>query len=81
MFGTGCQNCRRVEANARQAVDELGMEAEIVKVEDFEDLIRRGITATPGLAINGETVSLGRIPSVEEIKETIQSSGAGAMDK
>ncbi len=74
VFGTCCQNCKKVEANARQAVKELGIKAEIVKVEDFGDLIKRGITATPGLAVNGEIVSLGRVPLVEEIKEMIQSS-------
>jgi small redox-active disulfide protein 2 len=73
IFGIGCESCRRLEENAKTAVRELGIEAEIIKVEDFEVLIRRGITATPGLAMNGEVISLGRVPSVEEIKELIGS--------
>jgi small redox-active disulfide protein 2 len=73
IFGIGCESCRRLEENARTAVSELGIEAEIIKVEDFEALIRRGITATPGLFMDGEVVSLGRVPSVEEIKELIGS--------
>ncbi len=74
IFGMGCENCKRVEENAKKAVKELGISAEIIKIEDFEALIRKGITATPGLVIDDEIVSLGRIPSVEEIKEILSSS-------
>ncbi len=72
IFGTGCENCRRLEANVRTAIGRLGIDAEIVKIEDFEAFIRRGITATPGMAIDHETVSLGRVPSVEEIIEMLR---------
>ena len=79
IFGIGCESCRRLEENAKMAVRELGLEAEIIKVEDFEVLIRRGITATPGLSIDGEIVALGRVPSVEEIKELIGTKKGGAI--
>ncbi len=75
IFGMGCSNCERLTKYAQQAVDELGVEAKIVKVEDFEMLIRKGITMTPGLVIDGEIRSMGRVPSVEEIKEMIQEAG------
>jgi small redox-active disulfide protein 2 len=75
IFGIGCINCERLRKYVQQAVDELGVEAQIVKVEDFEVLIRRGITATPGLAIDGEIRSMGRVPNAEEIKEMIQEAG------
>lgn len=67
IFGTGCANCKQLERNAREAAKELGASIEVVKVEDFEAFIRRGITATPGMAIDGELVLLGRVPSVDEI--------------
>lgn len=78
IFGIGCKNCKRLEENAKLAISELGIHAEIIKVEDFEMFIRRGITATPGLAIDGEVVSLGRVPGVEEIKELIRAKNGGA---
>ena len=73
IFGLGCSNCERLMNNAQRAVDELGIEAQIIKVEDFEMLIREGITMTPGLVIDGEIRSMGRVPSVEEIKEMIET--------
>lgn len=75
VFGTGCANCKQVEENARKAGVKLGIDLEVVKVDDFETFIRRGITATPGMAINGEIVSLGRVPPVDEIVEMLTSSG------
>jgi small redox-active disulfide protein 2 len=75
IYGIGCINCERLTVNAQKAVDELGIEAQIIKVEDFEMLIRKGITMTPGLVIDGEVRSMGRVPDVEEIKEMIKTDG------
>ncbi len=73
VFGLGCNNCERLMNNAQRAINELGIEAQIIKVEDFEMLIRKGITMTPGLVIDGEIRSMGRVPDVEEIKEMIKT--------
>jgi small redox-active disulfide protein 2 len=73
IFGIGCENCQRLEVKVRAAVKKLGIEADIKKIEDFETIIRKGITKTPGLAIDGRIVSLGRVPSVEEIIDMINS--------
>ncbi len=67
VFGPGCQNCKRVEANAREALAMAGVEAEIRHVTDFGEIRRRGILSTPGLAIDGKIVSAGRIPSSGDI--------------
>lgn len=75
IFGLGCENCERLKDNVQKAVDELNVEVQIIKVEDFEMIIRKGITKTPGLVIDGEIRSMGRIPSVEEIKEMIETVG------
>jgi len=81
IFGMGCANCERLTRYVQKAVEELGIEAEIVKVEDFEMLIRRGITMTPGLAIDGEVRSMGRVPSIEEIREMIEETRQGKGSK
>ncbi len=75
IFGMGCVKCKQLMMNVQQAVKELGVEAQVNKIEDFEMLIRRGITMTPGLVIDGEIRSMGRVPSVIEIKEMIEVVG------
>ncbi len=67
VFGPGCNNCKRVEANAREAVAMAGVEAEVRHVTDYAEIARRGVMSTPGLAIDGEVVSVGRIPSAGDI--------------
>lgn len=76
IFGTGCSNCEKLKNNAQRAVDELALTAEVVKVEDFEQIIRKKITKTPGLVIDGEIRSMGRVPKVEEIKEMLSVKNA-----
>lgn len=71
IMGKGCAKCKRVERNVREAVKELGLDIEIVKVDDFEEILRRGIMMTPGLSIDGEVVMYGRVPSVQEVKELL----------
>lgn len=69
ILGSGCPSCKKLEANVRKALEELGKEAEIVKVTDFEEIASYGILATPGLVIDGKVKSYGYIPDVEKIKE------------
>ncbi|MEI7745521.1 MAG: thioredoxin family protein, partial [Chloroflexota bacterium] len=67
VLGHGCENCRRLEANAREAVIKAGIEAEITKVTDDPGIMAFGILSTPGLVINGQVASYGRVPSADEI--------------
>ena len=67
ILGSGCPNCKRLEALARQAVDQLNIEAEVIKVTDYNDIMKYNILSTPGLVINEKVVSSGRIPSPAEI--------------
>jgi small redox-active disulfide protein 2 len=68
ILGTGCPKCKKTMANAEEAVRELGISAEIVKVEKISDIMNYGVMATPALAIDGEVKVAGRIPKVEEIE-------------
>ena len=72
VFGPGCMNCKTLEQRARRAAEELGFMAEFEKVTDINAMIDAGVVRTPGLAIDGELVSQGRVNSVEEIKTMLQ---------
>lgn len=67
ILGSGCPNCKKLEALTRQAVDQLAVEAEVTKVTDYADIMAYHVMSTPGLVINEKVVSSGRIPSPAEI--------------
>lgn len=67
VLGSGCANCKKLEALARKAIDGLGVEAEVIKVTDHNDIMKYPILSTPGLVVNEKLVSAGRIPSETEI--------------
>ena len=67
VLGPGCPNCKRVEKVTRQAIADMGVEATIAKVTDWDGILTYEILATPGLVINEQVVSSGRIPSRVEV--------------
>ncbi len=67
VLGSGCANCKNLEALARKAIAGLGVEAEVIKVTNHDDIMKYPILSTPGLVINEKLVSAGRIPSEAEI--------------
>ena len=72
ILGSGCSNCKKLEANVKEAVKELGIEAEIKKVEDFKDIMAYGVMKTPALVVDEQVKSMGRIPNKEEIKKHLK---------
>jgi small redox-active disulfide protein 2 len=75
VLGSGCANCRRLEANAREAVSTTGVEADVVHVTDPIAIVARGVMSTPGLVIDGVVVSTGRIPSPADIAGWLTEQG------
>lgn len=71
ILGTGCSNCKKLEANAKEAVKELNVEAQITKVEDIKDIMKYGVMRTPAIVVNGKVKMFGKVSTVEEIKKYI----------
>ena len=72
ILGSGCAKCKSVEKLIRSIVEELGISAEIVKVEDLQEIINRGIMMTPAVFIDGEAKIVGRVPTADELKKLLQ---------
>jgi len=71
ILGTGCPKCNDLAAKTEEAAKELGIEYELVKVSDINDIMSCGVMMTPALAVNGEVKSTGKVPGIDEIKEMI----------
>ncbi len=69
ILGTGCPKCKKLTENIETAAKELGIEYEIVKITDINEIIKYGVMMTPALAIDGEIKSAGKLLSIEELKK------------
>lgn len=76
VLGTGCPKCRKLKENVRAALAELNQEAEVVEVKDLKAIADHGVMMTPALAIDGEVKTVGKIPSVDEVKQLIAGGGS-----
>jgi small redox-active disulfide protein 2 len=74
ILGTGCARCKQVEKTTREAVKELGIDADIEEVKDMMKIVEYPILTTPGLVINEELVCAGRMPSKAEVTELINAA-------
>jgi small redox-active disulfide protein 2 len=73
VLGSGCANCKKLEAVTRKVVTDLGVEAEIIKVTDYAEIMKYPIMSTPGLVVDEKLVSAGRIPAENEIAHWLKA--------
>jgi small redox-active disulfide protein 2 len=71
ILGTGCPKCKKLTENAEKAAHELDSDYEIIKVTDINEIMKFGVMMTPGLAVNNEVKSVGKVLSPEEIKKIL----------
>lgn len=67
ILGTGCKKCQTLEAKVRELVEENGIEANVQKVTDINEMLNYGIMMTPGLIINEEVKSVGIVPKDDQL--------------
>ena len=72
ILGTGCPKCKATEKIIRQVVDELKADVEIIKIEDLQEIVNRGVMMTPAVVVDGEVKIVGHVPSVDEIKKLLK---------
>jgi small redox-active disulfide protein 2 len=73
ILGTGCAKCKSLTKNVGTVIREMGIEAEVVKVDSIQDIMDRGVMLTPGLFIDGAQKIVGRVPTVEEVKKLLKN--------
>ncbi|MFC1671764.1 thioredoxin family protein [Planctomycetota bacterium] len=72
ILGTGCPKCKKLAENAEAAADDLGIEYELVKVTDINEIMNFGVMMTPALAVDGEVKLAGKVLSADEIKGLLE---------
>ena len=71
VLGTGCKKCASLKENVEAALKELGVEADVQKIEDINEIVKFGVMSTPALAVNGEVKIMGKVATLEEIKAVL----------
>ena len=72
ILGTGCPKCHKLGQVADQAAADLGLDYELIKVTDLNEITGFGVMMTPALAVDGKVKVVGKVPSVDEIKQMLQ---------
>lgn len=72
ILGTGCPKCKKLAETAETAAKELGLDYEIEKITEINEIMKFGVMMTPGLAVDGTVKSVGKVPSVEDIKALLK---------
>ena len=68
ILGTGCPKCKKLAENTETAAKHLGIQYEIEKITDINEIMKFGVMVTPALAVDGQVKLAGKVPSVEEVK-------------
>jgi len=71
ILGTGCPKCKALTQNAEAAAKTLGIEYEIQKVADINEIMKFGVMLTPALVVDGKVKVVGKVPSPDEIKKML----------
>lgn len=71
VLGTGCKKCITLKENVETALKELGVEADVQKVDDINEIVKFGVMSTPALAVDGEVKIVGKVATPEEIKAVL----------
>jgi small redox-active disulfide protein 2 len=72
ILGTGCPKCKKLAETAETAAKELGLDYEIEKITEINEIMKFGVMMTPGLAVDGTVKSVGKVPPVEDIKALLK---------
>lgn len=72
VLGPGCAKCEKLEHNARQAAEELGLDCTIEKVTDMEEILACGVMMTPALVVDGEVKMVGKAANVKVVKALLR---------
>lgn len=72
VLGSGCAKCNTLAQNVKEAIAALGIDAQVEKVEDIQEIMAFGVMTTPALVIDGKVVLKGSTSSVKELKEILQ---------
>lgn len=73
ILGPGCAKCTKLAETADAAAKELGIDYEIEKISDVNQIMTFGVMMTPGLVIDGEVKSVGKVPSLDEVKKILSA--------
>jgi len=76
ILGTGCPKCKALTRNAEEAIRELGLDADIEKVETVAQIMAMGVMLTPALAVDGVVKASGRVLSVDQVKEALAGAAS-----
>lgn len=80
VLGPGCGSCKQLYEQTLKVVEELGKDIEVEYITEIQKIIKAGIMSSPALIIDGKVVSSGSVPSVEKIKELINSKNSESQD-
>lgn len=72
ILGTGCAKCEKLAKHAQEAAENLGVEYDMEKVTDINDIMGFGVMTTPALVVDGKTVSIGKVPGVKEVEKLLK---------
>jgi small redox-active disulfide protein 2 len=73
ILGTGCAKCNKLYELTKEAVEALGIENELSKVDDIQEIMKYGVMMTPALIVDGDVKTVGKVPSADELKEILRA--------